>query len=57
MKYILLLIPCVAALATPFYNSVEPHLVGLPFFYWFNLVLVPVSVAFIYAASKVGGSK
>jgi hypothetical protein len=57
MKYILLLIPCVAALATPFYNSVEPRLVGLPFFYWFNLVLIPVSVAFIYAASKVGGSK
>jgi hypothetical protein len=57
MKYILLLIPCVAALAAPFYNAVEPRLFGLPFFYWFNLTLIPVSVAFIYAASKVGGSK
>ena len=57
MKYILLLIPCIAALAVPFYNSVEPRLFGFPFFYWFNLLIVPVSVAFIYAASKVGDSK
>jgi Protein of unknown function (DUF3311) len=53
MKYILLLIPCVLAVATPFYNSVEPQLFGFPFFYWFNLLLVPVSVLFIYAASKM----
>ena len=57
MKYLLLLIPCVLALSVPFYNSVEPRLFGFPFFYWFNLVLVPVSAAFIYAASKTGGSK
>ena len=57
MKYILLLIPCVAALATPFYNAVEPRFIGLPFFYWFNLALIPLSVAFIYAASKIGGAK
>jgi len=55
MKYILLLIPCVLTLATPFYNSVEPQLLGFPFFYWFNLLLVPVSALFIYAASKVEG--
>lgn len=57
MKYILLLIPCVLTLATPFYNAVEPQLLGFPFFYWFNLILVPVSALFIYAASKVEGSK
>lgn len=55
MRLILLLVPCVAALAVPFYNRIEPELFGFPFFYWFNLVLVPVSVAFIYAASKLGG--
>ncbi len=54
MKYILLLIPCLAALAVPFYNSVEPQLFGFPFFYWFNLLMIPVSMLFIYAASKVG---
>lgn len=62
MKYILLLIPCIAALAVPFYNSVEPQLFGFPFFYWYCLLVVPVSVVFIYAASTFdrqtsGGSK
>lgn len=57
MKYLLLLIPCVLALSVPFYNSIEPRLFGFPFFYWFNLLLVPLSAAFIYAASKMGGSK
>jgi len=57
MKYILLLIPCLLAVATPFYNSVEPQLFGFPFFYWFNLLLVPVSVLFIYAASKLEGGQ
>ena len=57
MKYILLLIPCLLAVATPFYNSVEPQLFGFPFFYWFNLLLVPVSVLFIYAAHKLEGGQ
>lgn len=54
MRLILLLIPCIAALAVPFYNRIEPELFGFPFFYWFNLLLVPVSVAFIFAASRLG---
>ena len=54
MRYVLLLIPCIAALGVPFYNRLEPELFGFPFFYWFNLLLVPVSVLFIYAASKLG---
>lgn len=53
MKYLFLLLPCIAALAAPFYNSVEPTLLGFPFFYWYLLVLVPVSVVFIFAASRV----
>jgi hypothetical protein len=57
MKYILLLIPCLLSLAVPFYNTVEPQLWGFPFFYWFNLVMVPVSVIFIYAAAKAGGGQ
>jgi len=57
MKYILLAIPCIAAIATPYYNFMEPRMFGFPFFYWFNLLLVPLSVAFIYAASKIGASK
>lgn len=50
MKAILLLIPCAAAIAAPFYNTIEPKLFGIPFFFWFQLALVPVSALFILAA-------
>ena len=32
--YLLLIIPFVALLWVPFYNSIEPTLWGIPFFYW-----------------------
>jgi hypothetical protein len=53
MKYILLLVPCVLAVLTPLYNSIDPVLFGLPFFYWYLLALVPISSIFIYLAWKV----
>ncbi len=53
MKYLLLLIPCVIALWAPFYNSTSPALFGVPFFYWFQLLLVPVSALAIYAADRL----
>lgn len=55
MKYILLLIPCVLAVATPIFNTMEPTIFGFPFFYAFLMTMVPVSSLFIYLASKVGG--
>jgi hypothetical protein len=53
MKYVLLFAPCVAALAAPLYNSVMPELAGVPFFYWVQLLLIPVSAAFIYFADRL----
>ena len=50
MRYILLLVPCVLALCTPLYNSIDPRLFGFPLFYWFLLLLIPVSALFILAA-------
>jgi len=50
MRCLLLLVPCVVALATPLYNTVEPRLFGFPFFFWFQLLLVPLSALFIWAA-------
>ena len=52
MKYTILLIPCIAALAAPLYNRVEPTLAGVPFFYWFQLALIPMSVIFMYAVYR-----
>ena len=53
MKLLLLLIPCVLALWTPLYNTEVPALFGIPFFYWFQLLLIPVSAIGIYAADRI----
>lgn len=57
MKAILLIIPCVLALAAPLYNRDEPRLFGFPFLYWAILALVPVSALFIYAAFRLDRAK
>jgi hypothetical protein len=57
MKYIFLFLPCLIALATPFYNSVEPSFAGIPFFYWFQLVLIPISAVCIFVADRIGGTR
>ena len=47
----MLLIPFVAMLWVPFYNSAEPSLSGIPFFYWYQLlwiVLSAVIIAIVY---------
>jgi Protein of unknown function (DUF3311) len=40
---LLLLIPYIGLLWVPFYNQVEPRLFGFPFFYWYQLMWVPIS--------------
>ena len=41
---LLLLVPFLM-LITPLFNSVEPRLFGMPFFYWIQFAFVPVGVA------------
>ena len=57
MKYLLLLAPCVLAVLTPLYNRFSPELFGVPFFYWFQLLLIPVSALAIYAADRLGKAR
>jgi len=38
--YLLFLIQFIAALWVPFYNRAEPDLIGIPFFYWYQLLWV-----------------
>ena len=40
--YVLLLLQFVLALCVPFYNKVEPALAGVPFFYWYQLLMILV---------------
>jgi hypothetical protein len=43
--YLLFVIQIAVALWPPFYNKVEPTWVGIPFFYWFQLLWVIVGAA------------
>ncbi len=46
--WFLLLIPYIGLLWVPFYNRLEPELFGFPFFYWYQLLFVPITVVLIY---------
>lgn len=53
--YLLLVIPFVALLWTPFYNRLTPTLFGIPFFYWYQIAWTPVTallIAVVYLHRK-----
>jgi uncharacterized protein DUF3311 len=53
--YWLLAVPLVGLLIPPIYNDVDPTLIGIPFFYWYQLLWVPISVAitgFVYVKTR-----
>lgn len=37
---VLLIIPFIVLLYPPFYNSIDPTFIGMPFFYWFPLLMI-----------------
>ena len=53
--YLLFVVQFLVILWPPLYNKAEPTLIGIPFFYWFQLVWVGVSAVFtavIYLATR-----
>jgi uncharacterized protein DUF3311 len=44
--YLLFVVQFLVILWPPFYNKAEPTLLGIPFFYWFQLLWVLVSAVF-----------
>jgi hypothetical protein len=48
MIRILLAVIFVGVLAVPLFNRVAPALFGFPFFYWYQLAVVPVASLLIY---------
>jgi hypothetical protein len=44
----LLLVPVLAVLWPPLFNRNDPELFGIPFFYWYQLAVIPVGVACTY---------
>jgi hypothetical protein len=48
---VLLIIPFIAMLYTPFYNHADPTFIGIPFLYWYSLlwvILTAILTATIY---------
>ncbi|MEG6509471.1 DUF3311 domain-containing protein [Methyloligella sp. 2.7D] len=57
---LLFAIPLIVVMSVPFYNRVEPALLGIPFFYWFQLGFVLVGAAIVglvYALERGGEPK
>ncbi|HTE73053.1 MAG TPA: DUF3311 domain-containing protein [Actinomycetes bacterium] len=51
----LLLIPLVGVLIPSFYNKLDPTLGDMPFFYWYQLMWIPISVVLtivVYKATR-----
>jgi hypothetical protein len=44
--YLLFVVQFIAVLWPPFYNKAEPDFVGIPFFYWYQLLWVMISAVF-----------
>ena len=50
---LLLLIPFITLLWPPFYNYQQPEFIGIPFFYWFQLlwvIITAIITAVVYFA-------
>jgi len=53
--WLLLLLPFIATLWVPFYNSIEPSWAGIPFFYWYQflwILLGAIITAVVYFATE-----
>lgn len=55
VEVLLLLAPLVMILPVPLYNRASPELLGIPFFYWYQLVWLLVLSACLVMASRCGG--
>lgn len=52
--YLLFCLPLIGVLWVPFYNTLEPRLAGIPFFYWYQFLWViigAVLTAVVYRAT------
>ena len=50
--YLLLLLPCLAVLWIPSFNLDGPRLLGFPFFYWYQLLWIPVTSLVIFLVDR-----
>ena len=51
--YLLLIVPMIGTLIPPIYNTKDPTLIGIPFFYWYLMLWVPVTVLCLVIVYRV----
>ena len=49
---LLLLIPVIGLMYVPFYNSLEPRFMDIPFFYWYQFLWVLISSLLTFIVYK-----
>jgi hypothetical protein len=49
-----LVVPLLAVLYPPLYNRATPELFGIPFFYWYQMAIIPLSVGCTLVAYRMG---
>jgi hypothetical protein len=50
--YLLLVLPFLGLLYPPLYAKTDPELFGFPFFYWYQLLWVPVTALLTFTVYK-----
>jgi uncharacterized membrane protein AbrB (regulator of aidB expression) len=55
--HLLLIVPFVATLWVPFYNSTQPELAGIPFFYWYQLLWVALTALILFIVYLAEGGE
>ena len=50
--WLLLLVPFAAVAWVPFYNRALPSLFGFPFFYWYQLIWIPLTSGLTYIVHR-----
>ena len=50
--YALLVVPMIGTLIPPIYNTKDPTLIGIPFFYWYLMAWVVVAVVIMIIVDR-----
>lgn len=53
LTVVLLVLPCITAMAVPLYARVTPRLMGVPFFYWYQFGCLLVTVLCLTVALRL----
>jgi Protein of unknown function (DUF3311) len=51
---LLLLIPFIALLWPPFYNAYDPTFIGIPFFYWYQMLWIIITAVLTIIVYFIG---